>query len=326
MGVKYVLDGKYEHEVHDKASFTSLLTLGEERKRKAHTEMNERSTRAHTIVIMRLRQRAPGQEKMVESVLSLVDLGGSERVSKSKANDNVLAPGGVKVGEEESNVTWQQYYKSRERITETNNINKGLLALKRCVQALNERQIRAKEGRPLVRVPYADSKLTVLLEPALSGEANTSIVVCCSKEDRHAEETVQSLRFGEMCSFVEHERAEPNADDTGAAVVDAVHQIDLQIKEVETAIRAKEKLEWRKTVRKDIIDEKDTGGTKCNKDEMMELGGAGAVEIAADDGTSKKQTVEHEVWSQVFVGAEAENARREELLNQRDRLLGGGGN
>lgn len=326
MGTKRVLDGNYEHVMDDRASFESLLALGEERKRKAHTEMNERSTRAHTIVLLRMRQRAPGQENVVESVLQLVDLGGSERVSKSKANENVKAPGAVTVGDEEvSRVTWQEYYKGRERITETNNINKGLLALKRCVQALNERQKRAQEGRPLVRVPFADSKLTTLLQPALNGEASTSIVVCCSPEDRHAEETVQSLRFGEMCSSVEQDRLESNANDVGAAVAEAVKQIDSQIKEVEEEIRAKEKLEWRKAVRTDVIDEKDTGGTVCNKDEVMELGGAGAVEIAADDGTSKKEVVEHVVWSQVFVGAEAENARREELLKARLRLLGGDG-
>eukprot|EP00928_Gymnodinium_smaydae_P022748 TRINITY_DN18_c0_g2_i1.p1 TRINITY_DN18_c0_g2~~TRINITY_DN18_c0_g2_i1.p1 ORF type:complete len:784 (+),score=224.09 TRINITY_DN18_c0_g2_i1:125-2476(+) len=323
MGTKYVLDGKFEHPVADSNGFVSLLQLGEERKRKAYTEMNERSTRAHTLVILRLRQRAPGQETIVESTLSLVDLGGSERVSKSKANENVRAAGGVNVGDGEvSRVSWQEYYKSRERITETNHINKGLLALKRCVQALNERQKRAQEGRPLVRVPFADSKLTMLLQPAFNGEATTSIVVCCSPEDRHAEETVQSLRFGEMCSSVEHDRVDGSAGDVNAALGSALKQIDDELKEVEQAIRAKEKWEWKRSVRVDVVDEKDTGETLCHKDEKMELGGAGAVEIAADDGRSNKRTIEHEVWSQVLVGAEAENARRDELLKARRKLLG----
>lgn len=323
MGTKHVLDGKYERGLDDLNSFEALLCLGEERKRKAHTEMNERSTRAHTLVILRLRQQAPGQEKMVESILSLVDLGGSERVGKSKANEGIRGAGAVNVGDEEvSRVTWSEYYKSRERITETNNINKGLLSLKRCVQALNECQARAADGRPVVRVPYADSKLTALLQPALSGEALTSIIVCASQEDRHAEETVQSLRFGEMCSSVEHNRAEVAGSDIGVAMADAIAQIDLQIKEVEDLIRSKEKWEWRKTTRTDIIDEKDTGGTVCHKDQSMELGGVGVVVIAADDGSSKKQAVAHEVWSQVLVGAEAENARRDELIKTRLRLLG----
>merc|ERR1719456_1002719 len=99
MGTRYVLDGKYEQPVADKEGFAAMLALAEERKRKAHTEMNERSTRAHMMVILRLRQRAPGQETIVESVLSLVDLGGSERIGKSKANDGALCPGALNVGD-----------------------------------------------------------------------------------------------------------------------------------------------------------------------------------------------------------------------------------
>mmetsp|Transcript_102439 Transcript_102439/g.181616 ORF Transcript_102439/g.181616 Transcript_102439/m.181616 type:complete len:780 (+) Transcript_102439:89-2428(+) len=324
MGHRYVLDGQCEEPVPDREALLSLLSRGEEHKRSASTEMNERSSRAHTVFILRLRQRAPGrgEDGWVESTLSLVDLGGSERVTKSKANEKVRAPGALNVGDEEvSRVTWQEYYRCRERITETNNINNGLMIFKRCVQALNERQRCAKEGKPLPRVPFNDSKLTMLLQPALSGNSDTSIVICCSPEDRHAEETVQSLRFGEMCACVEQERSSANRDST-AAVASALRQIDAQIKEVESVIRQKERWEWRTTIRVDVVDEKDTGGSLCNKQEVMELGGAGAVEIQADDGTSKKRTIEHEVRSQVLVGAEAENARREELLRTRRRLLG----
>merc|ERR1719198_257426 len=122
--------------------------------------MNERSSRAHTLVILRLRQCPPGQTTSVDSTLFLVDLGGSEKVSKSHANENVKAPGALNVGDEEvSRVSWREYYKARERITEINNINTGLLTLKRCVQALNERQQCAKQGLPLPRIPFQDSKL-----------------------------------------------------------------------------------------------------------------------------------------------------------------------
>eukprot|EP00931_Biecheleriopsis_adriatica_P030039 TRINITY_DN17735_c0_g1_i1.p1 TRINITY_DN17735_c0_g1~~TRINITY_DN17735_c0_g1_i1.p1 ORF type:complete len:776 (+),score=178.69 TRINITY_DN17735_c0_g1_i1:28-2328(+) len=322
MGHKYILDGQCEEEVPDKSAFSSLLERGEARKRKASTEMNERSTRAHTLVILRLRQRAPGSEHFVQSLLSLVDLGGSEKVSKSKANENVCAPGAVNVGDEEvSRVTWKEYYRCRERITETNHINKGLLTLKRCVQALNERQRCVKEGRPLPRVPFNDSKLTMLLKPALSGESSTSVVVCAAPEEHHAEESVQSFRFGEMCSSVEHEKG-GGAQDVGAAVQDALKRIDSEIKDLEAVILKKERWEWRQTTRKDVVDELDTAGVVCNKDESMELGGLGAVEIKADDGSSKKQTMEHKVWGQVLVGAEEENARREELIQMRIKLLG----
>jgi len=315
MAHRFVLDGQCEEVVSDVESFADLLKRGEETKRKASTEMNERSTRAHTLVILRLRQCAPEQQTPVESILTLVDLGGSERLDKSKANEMIRAPG---------QVDWQEYYRCRERVTETNNINQGLLALKRCVLALNKRQRCAQEGRMLPRVPFSDSKLTMLLEPALNGEAHTSIVVCCAPEDRHAEETVQSLRFGEICRSVQHEAAQRSAhDEANEAVKSAVQQIDADIREVEAAIRSKERWEWRTITRVDVIDEKDTGGTVVNHDEIMELGGAGAVAIAADDGTSCKRTVQHEVRSQVLVGAEAENARRDDLLRRRAKLLGG---
>eukprot|EP00930_Biecheleria_cincta_P095275 TRINITY_DN87253_c0_g1_i1.p1 TRINITY_DN87253_c0_g1~~TRINITY_DN87253_c0_g1_i1.p1 ORF type:complete len:771 (-),score=144.92 TRINITY_DN87253_c0_g1_i1:251-2563(-) len=320
MAHKYVLEGKCEETVDDQKSFTNLLNRGEERKRKASTQMNERSTRAHTIVILRLRQRAPSQETFVESLLSLVDLGGSEKVTKSKANEDCRVPGGITVGDEVSRVTWAEYYKSRERITETNHINKGLLGLKRCVQALNKRQ-QMKTGGAQLRVPFKDTKLTQLLEPALSGHSSTSVVVCCTPEEQHAEETVQSLRFGEMCGTVEQEMAGPS-DDANAAVQDALKRIDSEIEQLEAVILKKEKWEWRETVRTDVVDELDNAVVKVNEDEEMELGGKGAVEVQADDGTSKKHTTEHKVWGQVLVGAEEENKRREELIQMRLKLLG----
>jgi len=323
MGHKYVLEGRCEEPVPDKSSFQELLRRGNERKRKASTEMNERSTRAHTLVILRLRQRAPGATTHVESFLSLADLGGSEKVSKSKANENVCCPGGVNVGDEEvSRVTWQEYYKCRERITETNHINKGLLTLKRCVQALNERPRCAAAGRPLPRVPFNDSKLTLLLQPALSGESCTSVVVCCAPENPHAEETVQSLRFGELCSAVEHERSKDTSKEDGAAVKEALLRIDVEIRELEAAIRQKERWEWRETIRVDVVDEMDGDMVVCNEEEEMELGGRGTVEIKADDGRSQKKTMEHKVWGQVLVGAEDENARRDELIATKAKLLG----
>ena len=121
-------------------------------------------------------------------------------VSKSKANENLCAPGGVNVGDVEvSRVTWQEYYRCRERITETVHINKGLLTLKRCVQALNTRQ-GLQKGEALPRVPFNDSKLTMLLQPALTGEAYTSVVVCCAPENLHAEDT--SMTSNDLLSYL----------------------------------------------------------------------------------------------------------------------------
>ena len=80
--------------------------------------MNERSSRAHTLLIFRLRQQASHMAEEKESMLILADLGGSEKLTKSGANEGVKGPGAIDAGGEEEvgRVTWEEYYKSRERV------------------------------------------------------------------------------------------------------------------------------------------------------------------------------------------------------------------
>jgi hypothetical protein len=54
--------------------------------------------------------------------------------------------------------------------------NVGLLALKRCIDALHEGQRLKKEGKPPPHVPYQDSKLTMLLSSALVGPYKSNAV------------------------------------------------------------------------------------------------------------------------------------------------------
>lgn len=120
-------------------------------------------------------------------MLILADLGGSEKLTKSGANEGVKGPGAIDAGGEEEvgRVTWDEYYKSRERVMETTNINKGLLVLKRCVYALRDATSQAnKKRRQQLRVPFYDSMLTQLLEPALGGPSRTVILVCASRFQR----------------------------------------------------------------------------------------------------------------------------------------------
>ena len=46
-------------------------------------------------------------------------------------------------------------------------------------------------------VPFYESKLTMLLQPALGGATRTTVVVTASPDRADAEETLHSLRFGE---------------------------------------------------------------------------------------------------------------------------------
>merc|ERR1719247_3565416 len=126
--------------------------------------MNERSSRAHSVVVLCLNQVLTRTGQTVTSKLFLADLGGSEQVKKSKV--------------------------SGEQMQEAIYINQGLFALGKCVDALNE---------SAAFIPYQNSKLTMLLSEALGGDSKTTVLVCAGLEDAHGLETLQAMRFGERC-------------------------------------------------------------------------------------------------------------------------------
>ena len=79
-----VLDGGCEVDLSPDATEAELLELlqaAEDRKRRAATAMNERSSRAHSVLILRLIQRDTSHDgEAVESTICFADLGGSEQV------------------------------------------------------------------------------------------------------------------------------------------------------------------------------------------------------------------------------------------------------
>lgn len=242
-GHGYILDGSTEIRVADIEDVRRALEDGDAQKRRAATAMNARSSRAHAVFTVSLVQTDDETGKEMRSRLFLADLGGSERLKKSRAHEGVAAPG---------TVSWVEYYESRRRLTEALNINSGLLALKRCVDALHEARKCEEEGTPPPHVPFHDSKLTALLAPALGGNSKTAVVVTCAQEHEHAAETTQSLRFGEKCSSVET-RARVGADD----IANAIAKLNGKIADCEEKIRAVERWETVKTTRRDEVEDKD---------------------------------------------------------------------
>ena len=242
-GHGYILDGSTEIRVADMEDVRRALEDGDAQKRRAATAMNARSSRAHAVFTVSLVQTDDETGKEMRSRLFLADLGGSERLKKSRAHEGVAAPG---------TVSWVEYYESRRRLTEALNINSGLLALKRCVDALHEARKCEEEGTPPPHVPFHDSKLTALLAPALGGNSKTAVVVTCAQEHEHAAETTQSLRFGEKCSSVET-RARVGADD----IANAIAKLNGKIADCEEKIRAVERWETVKTTRRDEVEGKD---------------------------------------------------------------------
>eukprot|EP00927_Polykrikos_kofoidii_P043828 TRINITY_DN37923_c0_g1_i1.p1 TRINITY_DN37923_c0_g1~~TRINITY_DN37923_c0_g1_i1.p1 ORF type:complete len:914 (+),score=171.20 TRINITY_DN37923_c0_g1_i1:70-2811(+) len=302
VGHRYVLDGQTQVFVETLAEVEALLRAGESVKRRAATAMNERSTRAHTIFVISLALHPMGTSPGItaqprKSRFFFADLGGSEQLTKSQAGCDVKAVVTVVGGEEQSRLSWNEYYQHRQRIQETLNINKGLFSLKRVIEALHRRSRLSKEGTPqnlLPYVPYQDSKLTMLLQEALGGSARTMIVVTATMDPGHAVESIQTLRFADTCAQVQKRREQ----DEAASVRVALGQVAAEIETLETAIVKKERWETRMVLRADV----DT--------------------VAGAFGEGAKVEREERVLQTVLVGAEEERTRLEHLLQRQAELQG----
>lgn len=291
VGHRYVLDGHTERVVESWEQIDDLLRIGDEAKRRAATAMNERSTRAHTLFVLTL---TTGTRK---SRFYFADLGGSEKINKSKADEGTKAPVMVVGGVEASRISWQEYYAQRQRIQETVNINAGLFSLKRVIEGLHRRSKMSREGvapHLLPYIPYQDSKLTMILQEALGGSARTMVLATATMDPEHADESLQTLRFAEMCSQVQKKQEEGQA----ASVRNALDQVTKEIKEVEAAIVKKERWETRLVRRKDV----DT--------------------IAGAFGEGNTHVREEVIPTSVLVGAEEEREHLERLLKKQQELEG----
>ncbi|CAJ1954421.1 unnamed protein product [Cylindrotheca closterium] len=223
---RYVLDGEAEKSVASFEDTVKLLNQGELQKRTASTAMNERSSRAHTLLILTLKQRAHTLGQVVTSRLFLLDLGGSENLKKSKANTNA------------------------QRTKEAVNINLGLLALKRCTAALNS-TTRGKKSH----VPYLDSKLTMLLSEGLGGNSKSCVILCAAQDPEHAKETLDTVAFGRAISNVSNDR---KRSDEESMLKHLLNDIDMSIAKCEENIRRNERWETKTVKQTNAYDEMET--------------------------------------------------------------------
>lgn len=187
--------GVTEVEIKSAEEAFDAFYLGLKRKRMAHTNLNAESSRSHSVFTIRLVQ-APVDE-MGESViqnkkflsisqLSLVDLAGSERTNRTKT--------------------------SGQRLKEAGNINKSLMTLRTCLEALRENQLSGANNM----VPYRESKITHLFKNFFEGEGQVRMIVCANPRAEDYDETLQVMRFAEMAAEVEVAR--PVITDIGATI------------------------------------------------------------------------------------------------------------
>ncbi|KAJ1982596.1 hypothetical protein H4R35_000222 [Dimargaris xerosporica] len=183
-----------------------LLDQGDLNRHVGETNMNDRSSRSHTIFRMVIESRErPGDDKAEDpaspaysgavkvSCLNLVDLAGSERVAHTGAEG--------------------------ARLREGAHINKSLLALGTVIAKLTE----TDHDRTSVHIPYRDSKLTRILEPSLGGNAKTAIICTVTPASTHVEETISTLKFASRAKNVCN-KPEINEQLSGEALLRVYHK------------------------------------------------------------------------------------------------------
>ncbi|MBN3292103.1 KINH protein, partial [Polypterus senegalus] len=142
---------------------------GKSNRHVAVTNMNEHSSRSHSIFLINVKQENTQTEQKLSGKLYLVDLAGSEKVSKTGAEGAVL--------------------------DEAKNINKSLSALGNVISALAECS---------TYIPYRDSKMTRILQDSLGGNCRTTIVICCSPSSYNEAETKSTLMFGQRAKTIKN--------------------------------------------------------------------------------------------------------------------------
>ncbi|XP_069634514.1 kinesin-like protein KIF9 isoform X2 [Haliaeetus albicilla] len=158
------------HSVSHEEDALNLLFEGETNRMIAEHTLNKNSSRSHCIftIYIESRFRVFSDVKCINSKINLIDLAGSERLSKTGSEGQVLK--------------------------EATYINKSLSFLEQIIIAL------ADPKRD--HIPFRQSKLTHVLKDSLGGNCNTVLVANICGEAVHVEETLSSLRFATRMKWI----------------------------------------------------------------------------------------------------------------------------
>ncbi|XP_050369605.1 kinesin-like protein KIN-8B [Argentina anserina] len=150
-----------------------LLNMGNSRRKTESTEANATSSRSHAVLEIKIKRKQKNKyrNQIMRGKLALVDLAGSERASETNNGGQKLRDGA--------------------------NINRSLLALANCINALGKQQ---KKG--LAYVPYRNSKLTRILKDGLSGNSQTVMVATVSPVDNQYHHTVNTLKYADRAKEI----------------------------------------------------------------------------------------------------------------------------
>ncbi|BBN02137.1 kinesin family member 19 [Marchantia polymorpha subsp. ruderalis] len=183
-------------QVSSAEKILELLNQGNARRKTESTDANATSSRSHAVleIVVKRKQRNTYRAQVLRGKLALVDLAGSERASETNNAGQKLRDGA--------------------------NINRSLLALANCINALGKTQ---KKG--LAYVPYRNSKLTRLLKDGLSGNSRTVMVATVSSGDDQYHQTINTLKYADRAKEIKT-HIQMNVGTVDAHVADYQRMID----------------------------------------------------------------------------------------------------
>ncbi|XP_055505974.1 uncharacterized protein LOC129706046 isoform X1 [Leucoraja erinacea] len=160
-GRAIAIPGLTQIEVKTENDIKDLMQSGNRNRTVASTKMNSGSSRSHLILTLLVTGVDGYSGAAYHGTLTLCDLAGSERISQTEATG--------------------------QRLVEAAAINKSLTALGQVLMALKNNALH---------IPFRNSKLTHLLQPAFSRDAKTCIFMNVNPNIKNLGETLRTLQFG----------------------------------------------------------------------------------------------------------------------------------
>lgn len=190
----------------------ALVLQGNSRRTQSPTHANQTSSRSHAVLQVNVTQTprtANTTELRTMATLSIIDLAGSERAS---ATTNM-----------------------GQRMVEGANINKSLLALGNCINALCESGPRSRH------IPYRNSKLTRLLRFSLGGNCKTVMIVCLAPASNHYDDTQNTLKYANRAKDIKTKvsRNFINVDRHVGQYVEAINRLNDEVKQLKAKLAGK---------------------------------------------------------------------------------------
>lgn len=182
-GGKYIANLR-EIRVRTAEEAKAIVKLGQINRRVFGTLANHASSRSHsvfTIKLMKSRKDNPDIHAVQVSRLSIVDLAGSERVNNTQS--------------------------SGERLKEAGNINKSLMVLGQCLEALRANQkklalVSTPNNARLNVIPFRHSKLTEIFQDFFVGNGKAAMIVNINPYDTGFDENSNVMKFSALARDV----------------------------------------------------------------------------------------------------------------------------